>query len=104
MKAQYRNEMVGNTFSQHCNDFAATFSCLILCVYFGCTRQQDVHLLAQIITDLLWSDEVISYLEIPGDYSDGKEPVMTINLTERFKIDHRALLWTNPTLRKSQFI
>lgn len=77
---------------------------VLFCVYFGCTRQQDVHLLAQIITDLLWSDEVISYLEIPGDYSDGKEPVMTINLTERFKIDHRALLWTNPTLRKSQFI
>lgn len=63
-----------------------------------------MHLLTQIITDLPWSDEVISYLEMPRDYSDGKEPVTTINLTERLKIDHRVLIWTNTTFRKRQFI
>lgn len=66
--------------------------------------QWDVHLLMQIITDLPRSDEVISYLEMHSDYSDREEPVSTINLTERPKIDRRVLIWTNTTLRKRQFI
>lgn len=51
-----------------------------------------MHLLTQIITDLPWSDEVISYVKMPSDCSDNEEPVMTINLTERLKIDHRVLI------------
>lgn len=51
-----------------------------------------VYLLSQIITDLPRRDEVISYSKMPSYYSDNEEPVKTINLTERLKIDHRVLI------------
>lgn len=68
------------------------FTDLISHVCFGCAKQWAMHLLTQIITDLPRSDEVISYVKMPSDCSDNEEPVTTINLTERLKIDHRVLI------------
>lgn len=51
-----------------------------------------MYLLAQIITDSPRRDEVISYSKMPSYYSDNEEPVRTINLAERLKIDRRVLI------------
>lgn len=66
---------------------------VLSCVFILAARRAEiVYLLTQIITDLPRHDEVISYPKMPSYYSDNEEPVKTINLTERLKIDHRVLI------------